>query len=339
MVPFNLSSYLIGAPIGLFLGSMGITYFMIGYAHRHGRLDIPNSRSSHQTPTPRGGGVSIVAMVLTAAALEWFLFPLSRIWILPLAVSGFMVAFIGWLDDWKSLSARLKLGVHLVSALIFVWYSGVLSVDGGLLAFALIIAILGLGWILNLYNFMDGIDGIAAGEGVTVGISGVLLASLSRSSELAFIYSALTCASFGFLIFNWPPARIFMGDVASGFMGFCFGALALVAASTGKIPLSASLIVLGVFIVDATYTLIARALKGKALHVAHRDHAYQHAALRWGHKRATLGTLMINVCWLLPLAIWATIKPEWQWICLGAAYLPLVGLVVYFRYEAGDGTN
>ncbi|HEX9486015.1 MAG TPA: glycosyltransferase family 4 protein [Gemmatimonadales bacterium] len=291
------------------------------YALRHNVIDIPNARSSHEVATPTGGGASIAVTLLVgialAGALRWIPRPLA----LALTGGGAAVAAVGWLDDRIGLRARTRLAVHfLAAAWAVLWIHGVSSLNLGVGRLALgpageVLAVLGIMWAINLYNFMDGIDGLAAAEAVTVGVMGGLIA-LAQGERALAVVAVLTAASCGgFLMQNWPPARIFMGDVGSGLLGFAFGTIA-VASERTAVPLLAWVILLGVFVFDATVTLMRRLRRRHRLYDAHRHHAYQRA-LRTGlsHRGVTSRILVINLAlgilaWLgtshpvvLPLAV------------------------------------
>ncbi len=192
-------------------------------------------------------------------------------------------------------------------------------------------------WVLNLYNFMDGIDGIAGVEVITVCMGGALLYGLKGQSDLAVFPLLLAAASAGFMYWNFPPAKIFMGDAGSGFLGITLGILSLQAAMFDASWLWAWLILLGVFIVDATYTLLRRLLRGDKVYEAHRSHAYQFASRHFGqHLPVTLGVATINLVWLLPLALWVGVGGLDGLVGLTLAYAPLLGLTVKFRAGSSE---
>lgn len=246
-----------------------------------------------------------------------------------------------YLDDRHDIPARWRFLIHLLAAVLGLWWIGgfpALSLFGLQLQMGLLgipIGVLFVVWLLNLYNFMDGIDGIAGTEAVTVAVSGALLHWMHGEPEVAMLLLSLAAASMGFLLWNWPPAKIFMGDVGSGFLGFVFAVLAL-GLSSGALNLWVWLILLGVFVVDATYTLLRRLVRGERVYQAHRSHAYQRGARRWGsHKNVTLAVGAINVFWLLPLAWVAAVYPDWGVVALAVAWLPLLGVAV----ALGAGTS
>jgi len=318
-----------------------LTALVRGYALKRQLLDIPNSRSSHVVPTPRGGGVAI-AIVVSAGLVG-----LAVSGMLPfraaaaLVIAGGAIAAVGWLDDRHGLSARVRFTVHVAAAAVALAGTaelGPLSVPGFASKHLLqsLVAMVAMAWMINLFNFMDGIDGLAAAEAVFFAMAlCVCLHLQGEAGGAAGIYAALLAAgSLGFLVWNWPPARIFMGDVGSGFLGFGLGALSLVAHRESGLSLWVPIILAAVFVSDATVTLIVRVLRGERWYVAHRSHAYQRMARRLGaHFPVTMATATINVAWLLPLAALATLFPRWAPALTLFAFLPLV--VLALRIGAG----
>lgn len=323
--------------------SLGITGLMRRYALARSIMDIPNSRSSHSVPTPRGGGVAIVLSFLVALPLLTLALGLS--WGAPLALlgAGASVAMVGFLDDHGHIAARWRLLLHFGAAVwALVWLGGLppvqflgASVDLGCIGHVL--AVFYLVWLLNLYNFMDGIDGIAGVEVITVCLSGALLYWLKGNVDLAVFPLFLAAASAGFLYWNFPPSKIFMGDAGSGFLGITLGVLSLQAAASDAAFFWAWLILLGVFIVDATYTLLRRLLRGDKIYEAHRSHAYQFASRRFGrHLPVTVAVATINLAWLLPLALLVGMGGLSGIVGLALAYAPLLGLAVKFRAGSSE---
>ncbi len=278
-------------------------------------LDIPNDRSLHSVPTPRGGGAAIVlafaASIIALYATNYVETKNAMI----LIGCGAIVAITGFLDDRQLLShARSRLALHFVAAVIAVSVLGglptlpVFGTDVRLGVFGGILATTYLVWLLNLFNFMDGIDGISGAEVMSVcGAAVFLIHRTTHDYNIASLPLALAAATLGFLVFNWPPAKIFMGDVGSGFVGFIIGIFSLIAADSADLLGWVWVILLGVFIVDATVTLIGRLFRKQKPHVAHRSHAFQHLALRFGsHKPVTIGVVAINLFWLFPIAFAVT---------------------------------
>lgn len=318
--------------------SLVLTAVLRHYAITRQLIDIPNARSSHSTPTPRGGGVAIVVAFLLALPLLNVAGSISTAVFVGLGGAGLMVAVVGFMDDHGHIAARWRLLGHFAAAVwALVWLGGLppvellgYSVDFGWIGHVL--AAVYLVWMLNLYNFMDGIDGIASVEAVTACLGACLLYTLSGHGELSWLPLVLAMAVLGFLVWNFPPARIFMGDAGSGFLGIVLGALTIEAAQVAAELLWAWLILLGVFIVDATFTLIRRIIRGDKVYEAHRSHAYQFASRQFGrHLPVTLAVTAINVFWLLPVAACVVLWGLDGVLGLVIAYLPLVLLARRFR--------
>ncbi|NMZ83061.1 MraY family glycosyltransferase [Pseudomonas mandelii] len=311
------------------------------YALARSIIDIPNARSSHTIPTPRGGGVAIVVTFL--ASLPVFgMFGLVP-WQPLIAVggAGALVAVIGFMDDHGHIAARWRLLGHFGAGIwALVWLGGfppvtLFGISLELHWFGHILAAIYLVWLLNLYNFMDGIDGIASVEALCACLGACLLYVLSGAPTLIWGPLILAAAVVGFLYWNFPPARIFMGDAGSGFLGIALGVLSLQAAWVSSDLFWAWVILLGVFIVDATFTLIRRLLRGDKVYEAHRSHAYQFASRRFGkHLPVTLAVGAINLFWLLPVAYSVTqlgLDGAWGVII---AYVPLI--ILALKFHAGQ---
>jgi Fuc2NAc and GlcNAc transferase len=288
------------------------------FALRHGMLDVPNARSSHVVATPRGGGVAVVCACLAAWLALYLLGHLSRDLLLALG-GGVLVACIGYADDRQSLAVGVRLVAHFAAAAWALYCLGGLPpLQLGDAVYDLgiagdLVATVGMVWVLNLFNFMDGIDGIAATEAVFIALAGAGFAWWqSRTGDVAPAALVLAAASAGFLMWNWPPARIFMGDAGSGFLGFTMAVLALAAAHRAPAALFTWLILGGAFFVDATVTIVRRMLRRVRVHDAHREHAYQRLSRRWhSHLKVVLVTAGINLCWLLPCAWIAEARPDY----------------------------
>jgi Fuc2NAc and GlcNAc transferase len=309
-----------------------------------GVLDVPNPRSSHGVPTPRGGGVAIV-VVTTAGLLILARWGMVQ-WPLLCALigGGLAVALVGAADDRRSLSATLRLTVHFAAALwALAWLGGLppLRIGNQLIALGWVGYLLGacgIVWALNLFNFMDGIDGIAASEAIFVALAGTLLtSSFAQGAGVGFAALLFAAACGGFLLWNWPPASIFLGDVGSGYMGYVIVVLALSANRDNPVALWVWLILGGVFFVDATLTLLRRLLRGERVYQAHRSHAYQWLARRWGsHGKVSLAVLALNVVWLLPWAVLAETFPRYAAVSVLAAFAPLAVLAAVIGARNGE---
>lgn len=303
----------------------------------YGLLDVPNERSSHRQPMPRGGGLAIAVATVLAVISLYACGLVSKALVLCLVVGGSAVAIVGFLDDRRSLPAIVRLSVHIGAAL---W---ALAILGGLPALRLgdrlttsgtfgnVLGLAGIVWSINLFNFMDGIDGIAAGEAVFVAWAGALLSIVAGAgAEASGAAIVVGAAALGFLVWNWAPARLFMGDAGSGYLGYVLAVIAIASARDNPTALLSWLILGGAFFTDATVTLLHRLLRGERVFEAHRSHAYQRLARRWdSHSRVATAVLTVDFCWLLPCALFATKHPVLAGWAVVVALAPLV-LLAFF---------
>lgn len=321
--------------------SFSLTWALRRYALSRSLMDIPNARSSHSVPTPRGGGVAIVLAFTLALGMLLFAGLMSSSAFLAIAGGGALIAVIGFMDDHGHIAARWRLLGHFVASLwLLFWLGGLPAVQiwGGTFDlgwFGHLLAAFYLVWLLNLYNFMDGIDGIASVEAICVCLGACLLYWAGNTTQLIGAPLLLAVSVAGFLFWNFPPARIFMGDAGSGFLGIVLGGLSLQAAWVSADLLWGWLILLGVFVVDATFTLFRRLLRGDKVYEAHRSHAYQFASRRFGnHLPVTVAVGAINLLWLLPIALAITQFGLNSSLGLILAYAPLVVLAI--KFHAGE---
>ncbi|MGI1794781.1 MraY family glycosyltransferase [Acinetobacter variabilis] len=324
-----------------FMLTLLFTGYMRHYALKKNIIDNPNERSSHSVPTPRGGGVAVVCSYLLAMAVLIYSQQLTLHIGLILMVAGFVIALLGFLDDHGHINSMLRLAIHFLVAIAAVislgGFAEVTVFNDIQLGFlANIIAVLFLVWLLNLYNFMDGINGIASVEAITTTASMAILYFLLNTSLNSDMLWLLAACVFGFLLWNFPKAKIFMGDACSGFLGLTLGILALIALKENLALFCAWIICLGVFVVDATYTLIKRVVNGYKMYDAHRSHSYQILSRKWNsHTPVTLVIVAINLLWLFPIA-YLTVMQQWTYPEIGIliAYLPLIFIAV--RLKAGN---
>jgi len=324
--------------LAVFITSLVLTMLLRRYASSRSLMDIPNARSSHSVPTPRGGGVAIVISFACALPVAWIFGLISFEPVVALLASGLLVAVIGFADDHGHIAARWRLLGHFIAAGCGVYFLQ------GLPPFILFGTILDLGWLgsllaviyavwmLNLYNFMDGIDGLASVEAICACVGASLIYWCTENYSLIWTPLILASAVFGFLCWNFPPARIFMGDAGSGFLGVALAMISLYSAWASSDLFFVWVIMLGVFIVDATFTLFRRLMRGDTIYQAHRSHAYQIASrILSSHKAVTLGIAAINIFWLFPVAL--SVALHWIDPLLGTliAYLPLIVGAVYLK--------
>jgi Fuc2NAc and GlcNAc transferase len=319
-----------------FLGAWALTGVFRRYSLRRGLLDVPNPRSSHSAPTPRGGGLAIVLVCLGALMGLAVVGSLDERVAATIGGCAAVIALVGWLDDHGHVPALWRIVVQFAAATTAVLLLGgfdtlVLGTYRVYLGPAgIMLAVVGLVWLTNLFNFMDGIDGIAGLEALIVaGAGGIMLVSAGANGlGSAALFAA--AAAGGFLVWNWPPARVFMGDVGSGFLGFFLGTLALAGDRAGAVPLHVWALLLAVFLFDATITVVRR-LRKEPLHEAHRRHAYQRAvAAGASHRAVTLSVLALNTL-LVGLAGSAWTRPRLAPLSLLGSLAAL--LTVYMLIE------
>ena len=319
---------LVGA---LFVASLTGTRWFVRHATKRHLFDVPNARSSHTAPVPRGGG--LVFSVLTLAGLvAWSVVapPGDAFPSMGFLACAAVVA-LGFADDRLSLPATSRLACQIAAGTALMFSLGAmppLSMFGSSAlesgpVFA-VLCVIGLVWLINLYNFMDGIDALAAGEGLFVALAGAALCLLRGEVGVAVWLLVLAATLAGFIVWNLPPAKVFMGDAGSVFLGFFFGAAALFSHARGGPEIWVWLILLGTFCVDATVTLLRRIRFGEHPIEAHRTHAYQYLSRRIGsHGRVSAGVAVTNLLWLGPLALTATLRPDLGLILSIIACLPL----------------
>lgn len=282
--------------------SLALTGIVRAYALRYQLLDTPNARSSHSVPTPKGGGIAVLAATILGLALGVGLSLIEARLAVTLAVGMLLLSTVGWLDDTREVRASVRFAVHLAVAcwtlcqlgglpLVRV-VNGVASVG----ALGYLLGVVGIVWSINLFNFMDGIDGLAGSQVVLIFGAGAMLLLARGDASLGLIAIVVAAASAGFLAWNWPPAKLFLGDVGSGALEYLVAALAIASENSHSVPLVAFVILGGVFIVDATITLLRRLARGGRATEAHRDHAYQRLTRAWGsHRSVTVGAAGVTM--------------------------------------------
>lgn len=288
-----------------------------------GLVQAPNERSSHTIPTPRGGGVGIA---IAALALLPLLGADFRLGIAGLCCG--LLAVLGFADDRFDLPALPRLATQFILVGAAIW-TAPWTDTSPLALVALAVLLVGGVWWVNLFNFMDGIDGIAATQALLIaGIAAVLWLLQDPAATASPVFAWLVvvaAASLGFLLLNWPPARIFMGDVGSNFLALALFALALHTIASGALDWTTWVILPAAFASDATVTLLRRALKGERVMSAHRSHAYQILSRRWGgHRPVTLLYAAVTLIWCGGLAALAQFGIAPGLLLVAIAYLPLI---------------
>ena len=318
---------------------------VIRYGPRFGLLDTPVARSAHVAPKPLGGGAALAAPYFLCVI--WFVAS-AAISESALAYLGCLfIVVLGFSDDRWQLSSKVRLPVQFIVSVAAVRAIGVDSVDFGFFSLSepltlSLLAVLSLVWLCNLTNFMDGIDGIAASQLLVTSLSCVVLlvgldAAADESGEHDVVLTlsvVLAASAAGFLLWNWSPASLFMGDAGSGFIGFALGLLALESLVTQRMSVWSWVLLLGVFIADTAVTLLVRIIRGERWYEGHSQHAYQILSRRLNsHPRVVGGVILINICWLLPLAWVAGIFPHYGVLFATIGLAPL--LLGCYRLGAG----
>jgi UDP-N-acetylmuramyl pentapeptide phosphotransferase/UDP-N-acetylglucosamine-1-phosphate transferase len=290
---------------------------------RRAVLDVPNERSSHVVPTPRGGGIAVIG----ASAMAWL--GLVVVGELPTSVAIVALAALGlaavsWFDDLRGLSPALRLLAQFVAVAAGMWVLPRGAIFQGWLPHGLDVMAGALLWVwfVNLFNFMDGIDGIDGSEAAAIGLGIVVIAS--SDPGLAAPAAAIIGAALGFLVWNWTPARIFLGDVGSVPLGYLLGFLLYELALRGE--WQAAVILPLYFFADATFTLLHRLLRGERVWQAHREHFYQRAVQHGlGHDAVVLRIIATNL--VLIACAWVAVS-GWGFVALGVAALTVLALLV-----------
>ena len=310
-------------------------YLIRRYAEKRQLLDHPNDRSSHSAPMPRGGGLAIVLLVTGAGLWSIYETGLSRN--LIYTVCGAVIAFLGWRDDIHSLSPRVRFTVQglvaITSILGFGYFKSVTIPLFGVLQLGAVGIAITFMWIIgltNAYNFMDGIDGMAGGVAVSAGLGWMWLSSASGHWGNSFVFwvaLSISASSLGFLGHNWSPAKIFMGDVSSTFLGYSFAVLPLLSADKGGDALMLGTLLMWTFILDTSVTFFQRLFKGENIFSAHRSHLYQRLIIG-GYKHATVSSLFILLTLLAGMLsyLWArgsSIAPAFIFIGLPLIWILL----------------
>lgn len=318
-----------------FVLSFLLTYYYRRLAILWRIVDVPNLRSSHKKPIPRGAGISFfISFNVVLGALLWQ-DQVTLNYTLPVFLGGPAVMILGYWDDMKSVSPLLRLFVHfLVAVFIFSLLSAgfTRTVHISFLPewpwLTAMFCIFFIAWFINLYNFMDGCDGLAPGLGMVGSGLVSIISYMYGNTDLAIIYLVLAYCLAGFLIFNWAPAKVFMGDSGAYFLGYVFGSLALISKMYYESSLYVHLIVFGALIVDATWTLMMRLFRLEKIYLPHKMHGFQKLMAKgWGHARVTSLYILITILWLFPMAIFSMSFHIYSFFFLIVSYIPLVILM------------
>ncbi|MDH7548505.1 MraY family glycosyltransferase [Stenotrophomonas geniculata] len=294
-----------GALLGLALLSAALTWAARGYALRRQLFDQPGERRSHSVATPRGGGIAIVISLLVTAGAAMWAWPEARPSLLVASLGLALVAGIGWWDDHRPLPAMRRLMVHFIAAALL---ASLVKVHGGSWLLAVLV-LLFTASLINIWNFMDGINGIAASQAIVVALG--LAPLLPWPYSLAAVALGLACL--GFLPFNFPRARIFMGDVGSGALGYAVAAVLALASVKTDIHWILLLVSASPFLVDAGFTLLARIISGQRWMEPHTQHVYQRAVQAGAsHAQVTGMYFALGLFSITVLNVCSNLQPRWE---------------------------
>ncbi|MDC0195472.1 glycosyltransferase family 4 protein [Candidatus Thioglobus sp.] len=298
-------------------------------------LANPNFRSLHEDPIPNGGGIVFSFIFIICVLILMLLGEISEVNFMLFFYGAVVATSFGFLDDLMNISPKKKL---IVQILLSGWT--LYCIDGGLLfgfeqlpeLVSILISMILLVWILNAYNFMDGVDGLAiSGATFFSGLAAYILYLNNGNSELILLLLLLMSCSMSMMFFNWPPATIFMGDAGSIFLGYIFGVFIFLSIKSNDISIWTWLVILGYFFADTTMTQIMRVFLVKKWYKPHRSHAYQNLArIAKSHSKITISVTLYHIFWLIPLALWSVLKPEIAVIPAIMAITP--GLFITYKY-------
>jgi len=306
----------------VFIVTLTLTYFVRRWAINKSILDLPNDRSSHTIPTPRGGGIAIAIVWFLAFSYLFLKKEIDSVLFYAL-LCGLPISIIGFIDDLISISPKVRLMIQVASAtLAIIILGGLNSIDIGFSIistqyFFSIISIIGIVWFTNLFNFLDGIDGYISAEVIFIGLSFFILYGFISPLILAIVTA-------GFLILNWQPAKIFMGDVGSTLLGFTIGIFAIFYQKNGESSIIIWLMITSLFWFDASITLFRRWRKREKLSLPHKKHAYQRIVqYGWSHQRTVVWAQIIN----LPI-----FGLSWLSVLFPLLILPFFCIIVVYLY-------
>ncbi|MCP4046550.1 MAG: glycosyltransferase family 4 protein [Gammaproteobacteria bacterium] len=291
-------------------------------AEKSGMIAQPGERQSHEHATPTGGGLGLIfSIVITTVCLQLFI-PLPDFWWQNILPGVVLLAVVGWRDDRFPVSSLIRLLVQLAVSLWLLGFglSEFSLKNVGLLAITTVAMV----WMMNLYNFMDGSNGMAGFQGVFAGMTMAVFFQNGEHHTMALMALAVAAACAGFLPLNFPQARVFMGDVASVPLGFIFASLSVFGVMTGSLNLPVAVLIMSVFIVDATLTLLSRVFGGERWYTAHAQHVYQRLiAQGWSHRQVLLIYQSVNVIVVLPALVLVEIYPQYAEVTVGLTLILL----------------
>lgn len=325
----------LGWAIATFLISALAVAVFTRFARRLPFVDKPNERSAHAKDTLSSGGLAVMfalgVSVTIAVSSGKVLLPLA---VISLLLPTFIISAIGGLDDWRSLPATPRLlGFFILAAWVMYLFGQSLTLSSGVL---IVFIVIGLVWLVNLFNFMDGVDGLAAIQCIFAASALAVLAWL-RGGPVGFpVFAGMIGGAYaGFLVFNWPPARLFMGDAGSLPAGLLLGALGLWLWQDGSVSVYAWFILMSPFLLDTSFTLVRRLVRGENIVKAHSEHIYQRLTRHFGGPaRINAGLIALHLLWLFPLAWLCVIGQQARWTFLALALFPQLFLIAkYYRLQ------
>ncbi|HMS42790.1 MAG TPA: glycosyltransferase family 4 protein [Pyrinomonadaceae bacterium] len=304
-------------------------------------FDIPNERSSHTQPTPRGGGLVIFLVCAAIFGTFCLFFEIQNIW--GYFAGAIIVSLISWLDDLYEVSVIWRFSAHSLAAATIIWNFGFwekiyfpFAGEINLGVFGIVVAFFWIVWLINAYNFMDGIDGIAGVQAVAAGIGWFFVGIILNINTVGFYGIIIALSAMAFLIHNWQPAKVFMGDVGSAFLGFTFAVMPFLALpeisakDKNYLPLIAVALV-SAFVFDSVWTLLKRLFKGEKIWKPHREHIYQNLVIKgFSHQKVTIIYLLLLITGNSLLIVWLKLKwSQFADLSLFVIFLQLLVLLIY----------
>ena len=318
-----------------FLLSVVATHYYRRLAISKDIIASPNKRTLHDQPVPRGGGIVFSTIFILAVFLLGIFHIISHEMLMVIGVGGMIASLFGFFDDVFDIRASRKLFIQSILAWwVLFWFDGGVLTEIEWFPFHMswFVSWFLLVWMMNLFNFMDGVDGMAVSGTVFVAMALIFVLLLTGDfSSLVMLFSLLVISCSGFLLYNWPPASIFMGDSGSVFLGYLFGALIIKTTMTGDISIWTWIIVFGYFFADTNFTILLRIFLVKHWYHAHKSHGYQNLArILKSHAKITGAIQIYHYSYLFPLAVWSVLKPDWGPIAAIMAIMPAAILTFLF---------
>ena len=306
----------------------------IKLAINFGIISNLNYRTLHDFPTPRGGGIVFSLLFSFTIFVLWYGEEISDQVFYIFGIGGFFATLFGFIDDVRNIKTKIKLAIQLFLggwAVYWLEYGDLPIVESIPFLIVTLVALFFMTWMMNAYNFMDGIDGMAASGAIFISLTLATVLFLSEGPvEIITIFILIAATVSGFMFFNWPPATIFMGDAGSVFLGYIFGSLLLFTVLNNYISIWSWIIVFGYFFADTTVTQIMRVILVKKWYLAHRSHAYQNLARVTGSHLKVTGAVILYNIWIFPLVVWSVLQPEMEVVAAILAVTP--AMIVAYKY-------